>query len=54
MSPAAFRDPLRLPTTRAMTPLAVRDGVADAFLVLVTHCERHLGQAERARRAAGG
>jgi hypothetical protein len=82
---------LRLPTTRKMTPLVVRDGVVDAFVVtlaridalarqsdgadlrarlwsplapvplnlgdafaiLVTHAERHLGQAERARRAIG-
>lgn len=85
----AESNPRRLPTTRAMTPLAVRDGVVAAFLgtlgrleaiareadgtdlcaglwspiapirlnvgdafdVLVTHAERHLGQAERTRRA---
>lgn len=87
----AESNPRRLPTTRAMTPLAVRADVTGAFLatleriaalarqadgadlrtglwsplapirlnlgdafdVLVTHAERHLGQAERARRALG-
>lgn len=41
--------------TGMWSPLApIRLNVGDAFLVLVGHCERHLGQAERARRAAGG
>lgn len=82
---------VRLPTTRRMTPLEVREDVVaaflatlarieqlareadgadlrvglwspiapvrlnlgDAFAVLVTHAERHLGQAERVRRAIG-
>jgi hypothetical protein len=81
--------PLRLPTTPAMRPLVVRDGIVDAFLgtlarttelareadgadlrtriwspiaplplnlgdafaIVVTHAERHLGQAERVRAA---
>jgi hypothetical protein len=87
----AETNPRRLPTTPKMTPLAVRDGVVeafaatlarieslareadgadlrermwsplgplplnlgDAFAILVTHAERHLAQAERARRAIG-
>lgn len=87
----AETNPRRLPTTRKMTPLVVRDGVVEAFLasltrldallgeadgadlgtrlwspiapiplnvgdalaILVTHAERHLAQAERARRAIG-
>jgi len=81
----------RLPTTSKMTPVAVREGVVEAFLgtlartadlareadgadlgvrmwspiapvpinlgdafaIIVTHAERHLGQAERTRRAIG-
>lgn len=87
----AESNPRRLPTTRRMTPLRVRDDVVetflgtlarlaalareadgadlrermwspvapvplnlgDAFAILVTHAERHLGQAERTRRAIG-
>lgn len=41
--------------TGMWSPIApIRLNVGDAFLVLVAHSERHLGQAERARRAAGG
>lgn len=87
----AEKNASRLPTTRAMSPIAVRAGVVDAFVatlarlealardadgldlctgmwspiapvplnlgdafaILVTHAERHLGQVERARRAIG-
>jgi len=35
-----------------VSPL-VRLNVGDAFRVLVVHCHRHLGQAERTRRAVG-
>ena len=41
--------------TGMWSPIApIRLNVGDAFLVLVAHSERHLGQAERARRSAGG
>ena len=41
--------------TGMWSPIApVRLNVGDAFVVLIAHGERHLGQAERARRAAGG